>query len=485
LKSPKTKRPKTSSGRSRERQRSDFADLLFQAVDHSSDLMTMADLAGNIIFVNRAFLKAFGYSESEIIGQSVRVLTSPSTPDSLNMEMGKNAREDGGWKGACFAVRQNGTEFPVMLSLGPIKDNSGKLMGTFSIAQDITLQKEGEEHLRRSEGQLRAMLEDSAKLTELVDIFQSCQSMEEAYKIAEDALRNMLADQSGALCITSSSRNVVESVAAWGEHLATDRTFGPDDCWALRRGRIHMVRESSSPLRCNHVKGEIQNGYLCVPLAAQGETLGILYLEGLGGGSSEYPIERVLQQATAVGERISLAIANLKLREALRSQSIRDPLTGLFNRRYMEETLERELSRATRHELPVGLLMCDIDHFKRFNDTFGHQAGDALLRALGDFLLQRTRGQDVPCRLGGEEFAIILAGANLDAGRQRAEMLREEVKALIVQHAGQLLGKITLSVGVAAFPESGKTAEQLLQAADSALYRAKSEGRDRVVLMTS
>jgi diguanylate cyclase (GGDEF)-like protein/PAS domain S-box-containing protein len=484
MKVPKAKRAtKTLSERSRERQRNDFADLLFQAVDHSSDLITMADLDGNIMFVNRAFLRNFRYSEHEIIGQSVRRLTPANVPDSISQEMGMKAREDGGWKGECIAVRQDGTEFPVLLSLGPIKDRSGKLMGTFSIAQDISSQKETEEHLRRSEGRMRAMLEDSAKLTELVDIFQSCQSMEEAYKITEDALRNMLAARSGALCITSPSRNIVESVATWGDSLSTDKTFSPDDCWALRRGRIHAVRDSGSPLRCGHVKEDVQKGHLCVPLAAQGETLGVLYLEGLGETSASDSIERVTQQATAVGERISLAIANLKLRGELRTQSIRDPLTGLFNRRYMEETLEREISRAVRNEQVVSILMCDIDHFKRFNDTYGHQAGDVLLRALGDFLLQRTRGQDVPCRFGGEEFAVILAGANLDAARQRGEILREESKALTVHHGGQLLGRISLSVGVAAFPEHGKSAEELVKAADSALYRAKSEGRDRVVLM--
>lgn len=483
MKSPKATHPAKDSRTGQGRQRDNFASLLFQAVDHSSDLVTMADLNGNITFVNRAFLRAYGYSVDEIIGQSVRKLTAPGTPGHVTEERRKKAWEEGGWKGEYLAVRRDGTEFSVLLSVGPIKDESGKLVGTFSIAQDITVQKEAAEQLRRSEGRMRAMLEDSAKLTELVDIFQSCQSMEEAYKITENALRNILTARSGALCITSPSRNIVETVAIWGDHLSTDKTFGPDDCWALRRGRIHTVADSLSPLRCAHVKDEVQNGHLCLPLAAQGETLGVLYLEGLVGDSADNPIERVTQQATAVGERISLAIANLKLRGALRTQSIRDPLTGLFNRRYMEETLERELSRATRNEQVVALLMCDIDHFKRFNDTFGHQAGDVLLRALGDFLTQRTRGQDVACRFGGEEFALILAGANLDAAHQRAEILREEVKALIVRHGGQLLGTISLSVGIAAFPEHGRSAEELVRAADSALYRAKSDGRDRVALM--
>jgi len=187
------------------------------------------------------------------------------------------------------------------------------------------------------------------------------------------------------------------------------------------------------------------------------------------------------RQTSAVGERISLALANLRLREVLRGQSIRDPLTGLFNRRFMEESLERELRRAMRAKQQVALLMLDIDHFKRFNDTFGHQAGDALLRALGKLLRESTRGQDVVCRYGGEEFAFVLAGASFDAAQKRAEFLREDIKQLNVQYGGQLLGAVTLSIGIAVFPEHGDSAEHLLKAADDALYRAKEGGRDRII----
>jgi diguanylate cyclase (GGDEF)-like protein len=166
----------------------------------------------------------------------------------------------------------------------------------------------------------------------------------------------------------------------------------------------------------------------------------------------------------------------------LRVQSIRDPLTGLFNRRYMEESLERELKRAARSSQSVAVLMLDIDHFKRFNDTFGHQAGDSLLRALGEFLRKRTRGQDVACRYGGEEFAIILVSASIDAAGRRAELLREELKTLHVEHAGRSLGNVTFSIGISLFPIHGGTTDKLISVADQALYRAKNEGRDRVVV---
>jgi diguanylate cyclase (GGDEF)-like protein len=193
-------------------------------------------------------------------------------------------------------------------------------------------------------------------------------------------------------------------------------------------------------------------------------------------------MEALARRASAVAERISLVLANLRVREALRSQSIRDPLTGLFNRRFMEESLEREVRRAARNDEGVALLMLDLDHFKLFNDTFGHQAGDMLLRGVGNFLSQGARGQDVACRYGGEEFLLVLAGASIDAACKRAELLREDLKQLAVRHAGQVLGRITVSIGVSAFPGHGATVEELVRVADKALYRAKEEGRDRVVV---
>jgi len=183
-----------------------------------------------------------------------------------------------------------------------------------------------------------------------------------------------------------------------------------------------------------------------------------------------------------VADSVALALANLKLRETLRHQSIRDPLTGLFNRRYMEETLERETRRVARAQRPLGIIMLDVDHFKLFNDTFGHDAGDSLLREFGNFLRAHVRGEDVACRYGGEEFTLILPEASLEVTRQRAEHLRGDIKHLHAQYHDQPLGAVALSLGVAVFPDHGSTGEAVLKAADAALYRAKREGRDRVVV---
>ena len=372
----------------------------------------------------------------------------------------------------------------------PVRDEAGKLVRVVGVAEDITEGKQEERVLAETHEKLNVALRkaeeqahDSTKLTELVDILQSCQTVEEAYAIAASVLPGTFSAPAGALCITSPARNIVEAVSVWGADAATEKAFAPDGCWALRRGKANLVKDAGSPMRCNHVLGFPKNGYLCAPLAAQGETLGVLYLEFPPGDSSGNadPVRVLERQVTAVGERLSLALANLRLREALQQQSIRDTLTGLYNRRFMEESLARELGRASRTGQPVSMIMMDIDHFKRFNDTFGHQAGDTLLKALGEFVNQRTRGQDVACRYGGEEFALILAGCSLENACKRAQVLREELKLLKVRHGGQSMGAITLSMGVASFPAQANNAETLVKAADDALYRAKKEGRDRVV----
>jgi diguanylate cyclase (GGDEF)-like protein len=221
-------------------------------------------------------------------------------------------------------------------------------------------------------------------------------------------------------------------------------------------------------------------------MMAQGQALGMLHLaagrnvETADGGSEG--TEATQKLAIAVAEQVALAVANMRLRETLRYQAIRDPLTSLFNRRYMEESLEREIHRAARRQASVGVVMLDLDRFKSFNDAFGHAAGDTLLRELGAFIRAHLRGEDIACRYGGEEFTLILPDANLEQTRERAEQLRQGARHLTVLHHGQTLAAITLSLGVAAFPDNGLSVEEILSATDAALYDAKEAGRNRVVV---
>jgi diguanylate cyclase (GGDEF)-like protein len=213
---------------------------------------------------------------------------------------------------------------------------------------------------------------------------------------------------------------------------------------------------------------------------AQGETLGALVLREPCGQTDHLKVASPL--ATAVGEQISLVMANLSLRISLREQAIRDPLTGLYNRRYLEETLDREVRRAARDRAPLSVVMLDIDHFKKYNDTYGHDGGDAVLCNLAAFLRSEIRAVDIACRFGGEEFTLILPDADADNVLRKLENIRLKAKELVIRHQGRSLPTVTLSMGVAAFPQHGLTGEELLRTADAALYQAKANGRDRVVV---
>jgi diguanylate cyclase (GGDEF)-like protein/PAS domain S-box-containing protein len=193
--------------------------------------------------------------------------------------------------------------------------------------------------------------------------------------------------------------------------------------------------------------------------------------------------EKVIQcNIRDITERKQAQDALLKSQALLREQSVRDHLTGLFNRRYMEETLERELLRATRKQLSLGIIMLDVDEFKHFNDMYGHGAGDVILRELGKLLLKHVRREDIPCRYGGDEFIIVLPDASQVVTSERAEYICKKAKQSHFQFEGQALEAVTLSLGLAVFPKDGSTSAAVLKAADDALYRAKHDGRGRVVM---
>lgn len=319
-------------------------------------------------------------------------------------------------------------------------------------------------------------------------LLQTCLTPEEAYTAIGQFAAELFPNDSGAVCVLNASIYLVETVSVWGESPPGEPVFSPEECWALRRGQAHAIQDPRSALLCAHVGRLAPANSLCVPLVAQGEALGVLHLRGQQKEAEEHgeihtrlSISRE-QLAVTVAGHIALALANLRLRETLRTQSIRDSLTGLYNRRYLKESLEREVRRAARSQRPLAVLMLDVDRFKGFNDNYGHEAGDALLRELGSFLQKRTRGEDIACRFGGDEFLLILPEASLAAAERRAQQLCEEIRHLTVPVGDQYLKPPTVSVGVALYPEHGSTAEGLLRAADEALYRAKAQGRNRVAL---
>ncbi|HTO83947.1 MAG TPA: diguanylate cyclase [Methylomirabilota bacterium] len=316
---------------------------------------------------------------------------------------------------------------------------------------------------------------------------QSCSSEDELTEVVRRFAGLILPEVPGALFLLNNSRNMLRAVAQWHEPKALREEFHPQDCWALRRGQPHAFEADEAEVVCGHVVSESGVHYRCFPMMAQGETLGLLYVEE----PTTEDAERLADARAALAdkhrveimvENIALALGNLRLREALRNQSIRDPLTGLFNRRYLDESFTLEVARAGRARSPIAVLMIDVDHFKRFNDTFGHDAGDAVLKSVGEVLAANVRRGDIACRFGGEEFTIIAPGASAEDAGRRAEALRAAVSAIRVIHQGRPLGPITCSIGVASFPAHGSEPAEIIQAADAALYRAKQEGRNRVEL---
>jgi diguanylate cyclase (GGDEF)-like protein len=313
------------------------------------------------------------------------------------------------------------------------------------------------------------------------ELLQSCVSLDEVFATALGFAPKIFPTARGAMALLNASRSLAEVIGSWTGCQVPLREFEPVDCWALRTGHPHMVSAGDSSAPCAHAAG-VKNAYLCIPILAQGETLGILHLQATDETPQLNTSE--LSFKTTFAAQVGLSIANIRLREALRTQSVRDALTGLYNRRYLEELLEREVRRAARGAHSLGVLMIDLDHFKNFNDTYGHDAGDAVLRETGVSLARGIRAEDFVCRFGGEEFVVILPTASLDAACARAERLRLKMKELTVMHQGRSMGMLTVSVGVAVFPEHGLSPKELMAAADAALYEAKRRGRDQVVVAT-
>jgi diguanylate cyclase (GGDEF)-like protein len=356
------------------------------------------------------------------------------------------------------------------------------------VAWDLSIRRRLEAAADRAAGnRLAERVAGLNVLNRMSELLQSCLALHEAYRVVGSVAAELFPQDAGAVLAPSPSGTTLETVATWGAGRMDQRGLTPDQCWAIRNGQSHVVPDTRTGALCGHLPTPPPAAYICAPLVAQGETLGVLHVGTPAAAEPGPPgaagARRPLIEAVAA--QFALGLASVRMREVLRSQSIRDPLTGLFNRRYMEETLEREVRRAERAGRPLTLLLLDIDQFKYQNDRFGHEAGDAVLRELGALLARSLRREDVACRFGGDEFVLVLPDASLDTALRRADEIRETVKGLRVAAHGHRLGAITVSIGLAALPDHGLDREALLAAADTALYRAKRAGRDRASALPS
>lgn len=328
-------------------------------------------------------------------------------------------------------------------------------------------------------------LERRARETELMadarNELQLCVDSKQAQASAARSLEKLLPATSGAICVINSSLQLVEIAASWNKPVSFLDGFSLESCCGLRSGRVRWRKPNQSAVHCGHfITAEAPEYYVCLPMAAHGETLGMVYVECSTAGV----VAMVESQAVLMLEMIemaSMAIASLNLRSRLEHESVCDGLTGLYNRHFMETALDRELRRADRQETPVALLMVDVDHFKKFNDDFGHHAGDSILRQVAQILHDTVRGEDIICRYGGEEFVVILQGLSFESALERAQHLRRVVSEARPDFRSKGLHGVTISIGVAMYPQHADSAETLLRAADRALYEAKHQGRNRVV----
>jgi diguanylate cyclase (GGDEF)-like protein/PAS domain S-box-containing protein len=441
---------------------------------------------GRIVDANPFLQDMLGYSESELVGKALweigPVKDIPASQDAMR-ELQNNEY-----------IRYE--DIPLETKSGVHKhvefvSNVYKVNGWRVIQcniRDITERKQAEERAHAANGKLVTLVDELKRrdremmlLNRMNDLLQSCVTLVEAYQVLTLNMAELLPGQNGCLALLHRRGQPLETVACWGPDVIVEPAFNLENCWALRRGQLHEVLDPQSGLLCQHFIHPPQTAYVCLPLMVQGETLGVLSLIDTTKRRSEHQLG-LQQLAVMIGETVKLAIANLKLRDQLRQQAIHDQLTGLFNRRYLDETLPRDLHQAQRRNSPLCVVMLDIDDFKHFNDAFGHGPADAVLRELGRVLREKLRKSDISCRYGGDEFVLVLHDSSVAATQARLEQIRTFLKGLEINYGEQVLGPITLSIGIVQTPEHSITARDLLREADEAMYAAKQAGRDRIVV---
>lgn len=351
-----------------------------------------------------------------------------------------------------------------------------------SIADYKALEAQAHQHRARLEQlitQLNEAQADSVTLQDSSDLLNTAASFEEAFKVVRQAATRLFPEWHGGLSATRDDGSLW-LVGQWGEPPPLAETFRLDQCWGLRRGRAHSYMGNGMHLCCEHLHAPLGlklQPYLCLPMSANGETVGALHLFAPDELSAE-ALADVESRAERFSETLKMALSNLRLRNSLSDRATRDGLTGLYNRRLLDQRLPIEITRCAQQQMPVSVAMLDIDHFKRFNDTWGHEAGDLVLQTVGHLLMEKTRVYDLAFRYGGEELVLVMPGCRLDDALIKLDQIRHDIAALSLSFRAEVLPQVTVSIGVA--ETTGGSPETMLRRADEALYQAKRLGRNRV-----
>lgn len=460
--------------------------------------IAMLDADGRWMSVNQRICQITGYSAEELMQTDFQSITHP---EDLSADMMLAAqlmrREIASYVLEKRYLRKDGGIVWINLSVTRIDGAGGQKDRFVSVVEDITARKHAEEGLAAMHAELESRVETRthelqesslrwkqrnqmlSSITELTGLLSSARDEQEACRIATIYLPRIFPGTAGRIFLATADPAEFNAVAEWARPQRHTECFGMEDCWAVRRGQAYVLTPGEEGLRCRHfLEPAEQSTYVCKPLAADGRVIGVMSMQWPPSASVQYEANAVLVRT--VVEQLALALVNARLRTELQAQAIRDPLTGLYNRRHLRDCVARQLSNARRDGASVAVLVVDVDHFKRFNDEFGHDVGDQVLCSVAAAINQSLREGDMAFRYGGEEFVALLHDATADAALLCAERLRKAVSDIQLSDRGQLIPRITCSVGVAACPQDATSAELLIRAADSALYAAKQAGRDRV-----
>ena len=371
----------------------------------------------------------------------------------------------------------------VRMLLGALSTLGLLAMGLVSLVTFRTNQKQMRALSRKSDHE-RKLMDEQLRLArevkllgELNEWLQSSRSLDELFDMVSKFMTHILPNAEGSVYVYSNSRDVLDGWASWngGDH---KDHIHPDSCWGLRRGRVYEYGSGEVTFVCEHAEPHDGRPYFCFPILAHGETVGLMHLRAHSADCENFAANKKLARMCA--EQISMAISNVQMRDQLHDQSVRDPLTGLFNRRHMTDSLRKGISRCQSQGSRLSLIAIDVDHFKKFNDNHGHDAGDMVLRAVGSVLEQACDGDEVACRPGGEEFTLILPDTTPEDALTRAELVRQAVEEVTVRYGEKALPRVTISIGVSHYPSHGTMPQDLMRAADEALYEAKARGRNQV-----
>ena len=440
-----------------------------------------------VIDVNQTSLKAWNHSSKDPLLGSLQVTYDADNTQSFINELNAIFEDIHFYQIDDQKVTtENGENRHLSLYWSVIPGHEKTWDQVLVSAIDITKQKNTEKELANTQIILSNRVQELEKrnqemrvLSDMLTMLQFVADMDEAYSVIGQHLNQLFDLYHGELLTLDEIKQELLVRYSWGDTFRLRDAFQLNDCWALRTGKPFFSEENNTPLHCHHIQPGISSSLFCVPVMIDASTMGCISIASLANHARITEDNRRL--ILAVADQIGLALTNIKLKQHLREQAIHDGLTGLYNRLYLEETFERELYRLERNNQPLSVLMIDLDHLKGINDIYGHAAGDAALRELGKLIKKNIRASDMPCRYGGDEFILVMPETKLDTAVRRAERIADAFRHLSIPFGTQTLGDFSLSIGVASAPVHGHTRQDLLDAADKALYDAKNSGRDRVV----